>query len=61
MKEEQEWANLLAGVLDKLTQKHAPITYDFENREMKGIVEKEDKAIPAGTVSPTGKLTITAK
>ena len=43
MKEEQEWANLLTEVLDKLTQKHAPITYDFENLEMKGIVEKEDR------------------
>ena len=61
MREGQEWANLLAEVFDKLTQKHASITYDFENLEMKGIVGKEDKAIPTGTVSLTGKLTITAK
>ena len=61
MREEQEWANLLAEVFDKLTQKHASITYDFENLQMKGIVEKEGKAVPTGTVSLTGKLTITAK
>ena len=28
MAEEQEWANLLAEVFDKLTAKHAAITYD---------------------------------
>ena len=36
MAEEQEWANLLAEIFDKLTQKHASITYDFENLEMQG-------------------------
>ena len=46
---------------DKLTEKHASITYDFENLEMKGKVEKDGKTIPTGTVSLTGKLTITAK
>ncbi|NNL58813.1 MAG: hypothetical protein HKP31_05055 [Nitrosopumilus sp.] len=61
MAEEQEWANLLAEIFDKLTQKHASITYDFENLELAGKVEKEDKVIPTGTVSLTGKLTITAK
>jgi hypothetical protein len=34
MAEEQEWANLLAEIFDKLTQKHASITYDFENLEI---------------------------
>ena len=61
MAEEQEWANLLAEVFDKLTAKHASITYDFENLEMKGKVEKDGKVIPTGTVSLTGKLTSTAK
>lgn len=61
MREEQEWANLLVGVFDKLTQKHASITYDFEDLQMKGIVEKEGGAVPTGTVSLTGKITITAK
>ena len=61
MAEEQEWANLLAEVFDKLTQKHASITYAFDNLEMKGKVEKGGKIIPTGTVSLTGKLTITAK
>ena len=61
MAEEQEWANLLAEVFDKLTEKHASITYDFEDLEMKGRVEREGKIVPTGTVSLTGKLTITAK
>jgi hypothetical protein len=52
---------LLAEVFDKLTQKHASITYAFDNLEMKGKVEKAGKTIPTGTVSLTGKLTITAK
>ena len=46
MAEEQEWANLLAEIFDKLTQKHASITYDFENLEMQGKVEKEGKVNP---------------
>lgn len=61
MAEEQEWANLLAEVFDKLTEKHASITYDFDNLEMKGKVEKDGKIIPTGTVSLAGKLTITAQ
>ena len=61
MNEEQEWANLLAEIFDKLTAKHATITYDFENLEMKGQVERGGKKVPTGTVSLSGKLTITAK
>ena len=45
MAEEQEWANLLAEIFDKLTQKHASITYDFENLEMQGKVEKEGNIV----------------
>ncbi|MDH3312279.1 MAG: hypothetical protein OEM28_03920 [Nitrosopumilus sp.] len=61
MAEEQEWANLLAEIFEKLTQKHASITYEFEDLSMNGRIEKEGKVIPTGTVSLTGKLTITAK
>ena len=61
MAEEQEWANLLTEVFDKLTEKHASITYDFDDLEMKGKVEKNGKVVPTGTVSLKGKLTITAK
>jgi len=61
MAEQQEWANLLAEIFEKLTEKHASITYDFENLEMQGKIQKEDKVIPTGTVSLSGKLTITAK
>ena len=61
MAEEQEWANLLAEIFEKLTQKHASITYDFDNLAMQGEVEKNGKVMPTGTVSLSGKLTITAK
>ena len=61
MTEEQEWASLLAEVFDRLTEKHASITYDFSNLEMKGHVERGGKKIPTGTVVLTGKLTISTK
>ena len=59
--EEQEWANLLAEIFDKLTQKHAAITYDFDNLEMAGKIMKDKQVVPTGTVSLSGKRTITAK
>ena len=40
MTEEQEWASLLAEVFDKLTAKHAAITYKFDKLEMTGTVLK---------------------
>ena len=61
MTEDQEWANLLAEFFDKLTSKHAAITYEFENLEMNGVVERNGKKQPTGTVALTGKLTITTK
>jgi|TARA_B100001750_G_scaffold201216_1_gene175848 predicted transcriptional regulator len=61
MTEEQEWANLLAEVFDKLTAKHAAITYNFDNLEMSGVVERNGKRQPTGTVALSGKLTITTK
>ena len=61
MTEEQEWASLLAEVFDKLTAKHAAITYKFDKLEMAGTVERNGKRIPTGTVILTGGLTITTK
>lgn len=61
MAEEQEWANLLAEVFDKLTEKHASITYNFDNLEMAGKVDRGGKQVPTGVVSLKGKLTITTK
>lgn len=61
MAEQQEWANLLAEIFEKLTQKHASITYEFENLDFQGKIQKEGKGIPTGIVSLNGKLTITAK
>jgi hypothetical protein len=61
MANEQEWANSLAEIFDKLTQKHASITYDFENLEMRGKIKREGKIIPTGTISLARKLTIIAK
>ena len=61
MAEEQEWANLLAEVFDKLTEKHASITYNFDNLEMSGKVDRGGKQVPTGIVSLKGKLTITTK
>ena len=59
--EEQEWANLLAEIFAKHTQKHAAITYEFDNLEMAGKIMKDKQVVPTGTVSLSGKLTITAK
>ena len=59
--EEQEWANLLAEIFDKLTQTHAAITYEFDNLEMAGKIMKDKQVVPTGTGSLSGKLTITAK
>ncbi|MCV0401675.1 MAG: hypothetical protein K5777_06835 [Nitrosopumilus sp.] len=61
MAEQQEWANLLAEIFDKLTQKHASITYDFDDLGLKGVIQKDGKSVPTGVVSLNGKLTITAK
>ncbi|HJJ21146.1 MAG: hypothetical protein O2834_00780 [Crenarchaeota archaeon] len=60
MAEEQEWANLLAEIFEKLTEKHAAITYDFHNLEMAGKIMKDNVVVPTGTISLSGKLTITA-
>ena len=40
MTEEQEWASLLAEVFDKLTAKHAAISYKFDKLELSGMVDR---------------------
>jgi len=59
MAEQQEWANLLAEIFEKLTQKHASITHDYGNLELQDKIRKE--VTPTCIVSLTGKLSITAK
>ena len=61
MTEEQEWASLLAEVFDKLTAKHAAITYKFDKLELSGMVDRNGKKVSTGTVVLTGGLTITTK
>ena len=61
MTEEQEWASLLAEVFDKLTAKHAAITYKFDKLELSGMVDCNGKKVSTGTVVLTGGLTITTK
>jgi len=61
MTEEQEWASLLAEVFDKLTAKHAAISYKFDKLELSGMVDRNGKKVSTGTVVLTGGLTITTK
>ena len=51
MTEEQEWASLLAEVFDKLTAKHAAISYKFDKLELSGMVDRNGKKVSTGTVS----------
>jgi len=59
MAEQQEWANLLAEIFEKLTQKHASITHDFGNLELQGKIRKE--VTPNRYSFFNSKLSITAK
>ena len=45
MTEEQEWASLLAEVFDKLTAKHAAISYKFDKLELSGMVDRNGKKV----------------
>ena len=60
MTEEQEWASLLAEVFDKLTAKHAAISYKFDKLELSGMVDRNGKKVSTGTVvsSCTGSVTV---
>jgi len=61
MTEEQEWASLLSEVFDKLTQKHASITYEFKDLAVVGEKKGPAGPVPTGKVVLNGKLTISAQ
>ncbi|HIH45858.1 MAG TPA: hypothetical protein HA292_02065 [Candidatus Nitrosotenuis sp.] len=58
MTEEQEWASLLSEVFDRLTTKHAAITYEFKDLVVAGEKKGPSGPIPTGKVTLNGKLTI---
>ena len=58
---EGEWVNLLAEVFERLTDKHASITYNFNDVTFE--LDKSntgEKFLPAGKIKINGKITITA-
>jgi len=59
---EGEWVNLLAEVFERLTAKHASITYDFNDVtfEAERTDDSDIKYLPTGRVKINGKITITA-
>ncbi|MCY3854136.1 MAG: hypothetical protein OXF28_01415 [Thaumarchaeota archaeon] len=59
--EEKEWASLLAEIFERLTSKHASITYEFDNMTLEGTKSNtSDITIPNGKISINGKLTISS-
>ena len=59
--QEGEWVNLLAEVFERLTAKHASITYDFNDVTFEADrAESTGKFLPQGRVKVNGKITITA-
>tara|TARA_B110000116_G_scaffold95733_1_gene83504 strand:+ start:142 stop:309 length:168 start_codon:yes stop_codon:yes gene_type:complete len=48
-------------VFDKLTAKHAAISYKFDKLELSGMVDRNGKKVSTGTVMLSGGLTITTK
>ena len=59
--EEGEWVNLLAEVFERLTDKHASITYDFKDVTFEADrTNTAGKFLPAGKVKINGKITIAA-
>lgn len=59
---EKEWVTLLAEILERLTEKHASITYDFNGLtfESENAAENRGISIPPVRVKINGKITITA-
>lgn len=53
---EGEWVKLLAEVFERLTAKHASITYDFSN-----VTFEADRANPQGKYIPTGRIKVNGK
>jgi len=59
---EKEWVTLLAEILERLTEKHASITYEFNELTFESETAAEEKGItiPPVRVKINGKITITA-
>lgn len=59
---EKEWVTLLAEILERLTEKHASITYDFDGLTFESETVSDNKGItiPPVRVKISGKITITA-
>lgn len=58
---EGEWINLLAEVFERLTDKHASITYAFNDVTIE--LDRSNtggKYLPAAKIKINGKITITA-
>ncbi len=59
--EEKEWASLLAEIFERLTAKHASITYDFNDITFEGEkINGVENGIPTGKIKINGKLTISS-
>ncbi|MGH9998286.1 MAG: hypothetical protein ACRD90_00265 [Nitrosopumilaceae archaeon] len=58
---EKEWVTLLAEILERLTEKHTSITYDFDGLTFESeSVSDKGITIPPVRVKISGKITITA-
>ena len=59
---EKEWMTLLAEVLERLTEKHTSITYEFDGLTFESETTDESKGIPIPSVKIkiNGKITIAA-
>lgn len=59
---EKEWVTLLAEILERLTEKHTSITYEFNGLTFESENAGENKGIPIPPVKIkiSGKITITA-
>lgn len=59
---EKEWVTLVAEILERLTEKHASITYEFNDLtfESEGSAENKGIPLPPVRIKINGKITITA-
>ena len=59
---EKEWVTLLAEVLERLTEKHTSITYEFNGLTFESETSAESKgiAVPPVKIKINGKITISA-
>lgn len=59
---EKEWINLLAEILERLTDKHPSISCDFNNVSFVGETPNtQGEYLPAGKVNINGKITISVE